>query len=53
MQYMIGNYNIMKTKVCTKCGIEKELKEFFKNKKMKDDYLSTCKLCCKKKPLNI
>ena len=34
----------METKVCTKCGIEKELKDFQKRPNS-DNYYGTCKLC--------
>lgn len=33
------------TKICKKCGIEKPLSEFTKNKNMKDGRLNTCKEC--------
>ena len=33
------------TKVCTKCGIEKELNEFHRDKKKKDGRISRCKSC--------
>lgn len=32
-------------KVCKKCGIEKDIEEFHKNKTYKDGYNSTCKEC--------
>lgn len=32
-------------KVCTKCGEEKELELFVKNKQCKNGYAGTCKLC--------
>lgn len=35
----------MKTKVCRKCGIEKNIEEFPKHKIMKNGYNSWCKLC--------
>lgn len=35
----------MGLKVCTKCGIEKELSEFYKDKSMKDGFISSCKVC--------
>lgn len=31
--------------MCSKCGLEKELTEFYKAKQMKDGYQSSCKLC--------
>lgn len=35
-------------KKCKKCGIEKELNEFFKHSITKDGFKSSCKDCCKK-----
>lgn len=35
----------MNTKICTKCGIEKELIEFNTRKDSKDGYRNECKLC--------
>ena len=35
------------TKVCSKCKIPKELKEFCKNNRYKDKRHDTCKLCRK------
>ena len=35
----------MKTKICTKCGIEKSISEFYKNKKNKDRLQHWCKKC--------
>jgi hypothetical protein len=35
----------MKTKICTKCGIEKKLSEFYNNKKGKLGKQAHCKLC--------
>jgi hypothetical protein len=35
----------MTTKICSKCGIEKELSEFYKNKTRKDGYHNWCKKC--------
>ena len=37
-----------KTKICTKCGIEKELSEFYRRKKSIDGLCPYCKLCIKK-----
>lgn len=37
----------MKTKICTKCGIEKDLEKFY-NKNLKDGKRSICKECVKK-----
>lgn len=33
-------------KICSKCGIEKDLEEFYKRKDSKDGKRSECKLCC-------
>ena len=35
----------MKTKKCSKCGIEKPLEEFCKDKSRKDGYAYLCKVC--------
>lgn len=32
-------------KTCKKCGIEKDLEEFYKEKKSKDGYRGSCKIC--------
>lgn len=37
----------MKTKICTKCGIEKELSEFYKDKSKPDGHRPNCKECIK------
>ena len=37
----------MKTKICSKCGIEKSIKEFYKNKTHKGGFSSWCKDCRK------
>lgn len=38
----------METKICTKCNIEKELTEFYKNSSNKDGLRSECDLCTRK-----
>lgn len=35
----------MNTKICKKCGIEKNIDEFYKNKRYKENYENVCKLC--------
>jgi len=35
----------MKSKICSKCGIEKEINKFYKHKTCKDGYLSFCIDC--------
>lgn len=35
-------------KICSKCGLEKDLSEFYKHKKTKDGLHSKCKICHKK-----
>lgn len=35
-------------KVCFKCGIKKEMKEFYKHKAMSDGHLNKCKQCTKR-----
>ena len=37
----------MKTKVCTKCKVEKELSDFYKYKRGKYGVMATCKVCKK------
>lgn len=37
----------MKTKICSKCKIRKELDEFYKDKRKNNKYRTICKLCCK------
>jgi len=37
----------IKTKICSKCKIEKDISEFSKNKNKKDGVNSWCKYCCK------
>jgi hypothetical protein len=39
---------VMLTKVCTKCGVEKGVAEFYKHKSCKHGVNSECKVCCKK-----
>jgi len=36
-------------KVCSKCGEEKPITDFYKNKNCKDGYRNVCKTCCKEK----
>ena len=36
------------TKICFKCGVEKELTEFYAHKEMADRHLNKCKDCTKK-----
>jgi len=38
----------MDTKICTKCGEEKELSEFYKKEISRNSFYSNCKECCKK-----
>jgi len=49
---LIRFFYYMETKVCSKCGIEKSINEFYKYKKNKDGYRYICKECdkeyCKK-----
>jgi hypothetical protein len=35
----------MKTKVCSCCGLEKQLTDFYKRTKSKNGYMSRCKVC--------
>ena len=39
---------IIETKVCKQCGIEKPFSEFDKHKTMKDGHLNKCKECRRK-----
>lgn len=39
----------MERKICNKCGIEKDISEFYKDKQKKDGYSNTCKKCKYKK----
>ena len=39
----------MKTKICTKCDIKKELNKFHKSKRGKFGVRADCKECCKKR----
>lgn len=41
-----------KTKICTKCGVEKELNEFHNDKTRKDGKVSNCKKCVKQYQLD-
>jgi len=36
-----------KTKTCFKCGIEKNLEDFYKHKEMSDGHINKCKECTK------
>ena len=36
------------TKICTKCGEEKSLEEFYKDRRRKDGFYPQCKICLKK-----
>ena len=42
----------MKTKICSKCGEEKPLGEFYKNNSSKDGLYAYCKECSRKEHLN-
>lgn len=37
----------MSTKICFKCGVEKDLSEFYKHKNMPDGHVNKCKSCNK------
>jgi hypothetical protein len=39
----------VKTKCCSKCGVEKSLNDFYKNTMCSDGYRNVCKTCCKQK----
>ena len=39
----------MKTKVCTKCGEEKPLTEFYRDRQKSDGLSSSCKICAQAK----
>lgn len=41
----------MNTKICSKCGIEKSVDDFYVNKNMKDGLQYCCKECSKKMAL--
>lgn len=43
---VINTMNLAKTKVCSKCGIEKPLNEFGKEKRLKHGLRCWCKSCC-------
>lgn len=51
MQLTTYHFNIMETRICTKCGEEKpETTEYFcKNKASRGGLNSTCKVCCRKR----
>ena len=38
----------MSTKTCTKCGVEKDVSEFYKTKTGKHGVGSRCKICVRK-----
>lgn len=38
---------IMDTKVCIRCGQEKQISEYYTHPRMKDGHLNKCKKCCK------
>jgi uncharacterized protein YnzC (UPF0291/DUF896 family) len=38
----------MESKICSKCKLEKNISEFWKEKKKKDGLQIYCKDCCKK-----
>ena len=38
----------MKTKICTKCGVEKSINEFYFRNKNEKTYRNQCKVCCNK-----
>jgi len=38
----------MHTKICKKCGIEKDISDFYKSLCVKDGLFSKCKICCLK-----
>lgn len=37
----------MNKKICFLCGVEKNIKEFYKHPGMSDKHLGKCKICCK------
>lgn len=39
--------DIIQTKTCTKCGLEKPIKEFYKNSQAKDGHRPDCRTCSK------
>ena len=41
---------LIQTKVCVKCGEEKPLTEFYRNKRARDRKTKRCKECFKKPP---
>jgi hypothetical protein len=36
---------MIETKVCTNCGVEKPISEFYKNKNIRDGFTCWCKKC--------
>ena len=42
----------METKICNRCGKEKSLGDFYRNKYVKDGYCGECKECKKKSDLD-
>lgn len=46
-RYLSNNTNNGITQICSKCGIEKPLSEFYNKKRNKTGVMSICKSCCK------
>jgi hypothetical protein len=42
----------MSEKICFKCGVKKDLSEYYKHKQMRDGHLNKCKNCTKKDTKN-